>query len=102
MCVSGSMFLGMCCLFQISAGLSSVSMPPWVNVCSSMTGAPTAFKSVLPVLDATLDQPGKAMQTRPRPGIRASTGGVSEWSGVCAWFCISWSVLPVSDWCRAV
>ena len=58
--------------------------------------------AVLPVLDATLDQPGKAMQTRPRPGIRASTGGVSEWSGVCAWFCISWSVLPVSDWCRAV
>jgi hypothetical protein len=26
----------------------------------------------------------------------------SEWSGVCAWFCVSWSVLPVSDWCRAV
>jgi len=26
----------------------------------------------------------------------------SDWSGVCAWFCVSWSVLLVSDWCRSV
>ena len=24
------------------------------------------------------------------------------YGAVCAWFCVSWSVLPVSDWCRAV
>ena len=101
-CVHGIVFLGVCCLFQIGAGIPTVSMPPWVNACSSIRGAPTVFKSVLHMLDATLDQPGTAMQTRPRPGIRSSTDGVSEWSGVCAWFYFSWCVLPVSDWCRAV
>jgi hypothetical protein len=75
-------FLGLCCLFQIGAGLSSVSMLPWVNACSSKRDAPTVFKSGLHVLDATLDQPGTAMQTRPRPGAQACT--VSTWSGaVC-------------------
>ena len=181
-CVRGFVFLGVCCLFQIGAGLSSVSMPPWVNACSSIRGALTVFKSVWPLVDGTLDQPGTAMQTRPRPGANACTvstrsgavcvrgfvflgvccllqisaglssvsmppwvnacssirgctnrlqirvapcrwhfgsarhgnanpppargqcvhGVDSEWSGVCAWFCVSWSVLPVSDWCRAV
>jgi hypothetical protein len=50
------------------------SMPPWVIACSSRRGAPTVFKSVLPVLDATLDQPGTAMQTRHRPGARGVHG----------------------------
>ena len=58
MCVRGFVFLGVCCLFQIGAWLSSVSMPPWVNACSSIRGAPTVFKSVSHVLDATLDKPG--------------------------------------------
>ena len=81
-CVRGFVFLGVCWLFQIGAGLSSVSMPPWVNTCSSKRGAPTVFKSVLHILDATLDQPGTSMQTRPRPGAQACT--VSTWSGaVC-------------------
>ena len=181
-CVRGFVFLGVCCLFQIGAGLSRVSMPPWVIACSSIRSAPTVFKCVWHVLDATLDQPGTAMQTRLRPGAQACTvstrsgavcvrgfvfhgvcclfqigaglsrvsmpplmiacssisectnrlqmrlarfgrhfgsarhgnadpssargtsvhGVDSEWSGVCAWFCVSWSVLPVSDWCRAV
>jgi hypothetical protein len=65
---------------------SSVSMAPLVIVCSCRRGAPTVFKSVLPVLDATLDQPGTAMQTRHRPGARGVHGVDSGWSGVCAWF----------------
>ena len=81
-CVRGFVFLGVCCLFQIGSALSSVSMAPLVIVCSSRRDAPTVFKSVLPVLDATLDQPGTAMQTRLRPGPGACT--VSTWSGpVC-------------------
>jgi hypothetical protein len=101
-CVRGFVLFGVFCLIEIGAGLSRVSMPPWVNACSSIRDASTVFKSVLHMLDATLDQPGTAMQTRPRPGIRSSTDVVSEWSGVCAWFYFSWCVLPVSDWCRAV
>ena len=92
----------MCCLFQIGSALSSVSMAPLVIVCSSRRDAPTVFKSVLPVLDATLDQPGTAMQTRHRPGARGVHGVDSGWSGVCAWFCVILSVLPVSDWVCAV
>ena len=53
----GFVFLGVCCLFEIGAGLSRVSMPPWVIACSSTRGAPTVFKCVWHVLDATLDQP---------------------------------------------
>ena len=72
----------MYCLYQIGSALSSVSMAPLVIVCSSRRDAPTVFKSVLPVLDATLDQPGTAMQTRLRPGAQACT--VSTRSGaVC-------------------
>ena len=72
-CVRGFVFLGVCCLFQTGAGLSRVSMPPWVIACSSKRGAPAVFKCGLHVLDATLDQPGTAMQTRPRPGAQACT-----------------------------
>ena len=61
-CVRGFVFLEVCCLFQTGAGLSNVSMPPLVNSCSSIRGAPTVFKSGLHVFDATLDQPGTAMQ----------------------------------------
>ena len=173
-CVRGFVFLGVCCLFQIGAGLSSVNMPPWVIACSSIRGASTVFKSGLHVLDATLDLPGTAMQTclrlgaqgctvstrsgavcvrgfvlfgvcclietgaglsrvsmpalmiacssirgaptvfkcglarfgrhfgssrhgnaDPSPARGTSVHGVdSEWSGVCAWFCVIWSVLP--------
>ena len=100
-CVRGFVFLGVCCLFEIGAGLSRVSMPPLLIACSSKRGAPTVFKSVLPVLDATLDQPGTAMQTRHRPGARVVHGVDLEWNGVCAWFCVILSVLPVADWCRA-
>ena len=81
-CVRGFVFLGVCWLFQVGAGLSSVSMPPWMNDCSSKRGTPTVFKSVLHISDATLDPLGTAMQTRPRPGAQACT--VSTWSGaVC-------------------
>ena len=68
LCVRGFVFYGLCCLFQIGAGLFSVTMPPLMIACSSIRGAPTVFKCVWHVLDATLDQPGTAMQTRPRPG----------------------------------
>ena len=82
LCVRGFVFYGLCCLFEIGAGLSRVTMPPWVIACSSIRGAPTVFKCVWHVLDATLDQPGTAMQTRLRPGAQACT--VSTRSGaVC-------------------
>ena len=74
----GFVFLGVCCLIEIGAGLSRVSMPPWVIACSSIRGAPTVFKCVWHVLDATLDQPGPAMQTRPRPGARGVHGVDSD------------------------
>ena len=54
----GFVFLGVCCLFHIGAGLSRVRMPPWVIACSSKRGAPTVFKCVWYVLDSTLDKPG--------------------------------------------
>ena len=103
-CVRGFVFHGVCCLFHIGAGLSRVSITPLMNACSSKRGAPTVFKCVWRVLDATLDQPGTAMQTRLGPGAQActvSTGSVAV-CVVCAWFRDCWSVLPVSDWCRAV
>ena len=83
-CVRGFVFLGVCCLIEIGAGLSRVSMPPLMNACSCKRGAPTVFKRVWRVLDATLDldQPGTAMQTRLGPGAQACT--VSTRSGaVC-------------------
>jgi hypothetical protein len=67
-CVRGFVFLGVCCLFEIGAGLSRVSMPPLMIACSSIRDAPTVFKCVWHVLDATLDQPGTAMQTRATRG----------------------------------
>ena len=90
MCGRGSMFLGVCCLFQIGSALSSASMAPLVIVCSSRRGEPTVFKSFLHVLDATLDQPGTAMQTRHRPGARGVHGVDLEWNRV-------WMVLCVLD-----
>ena len=45
-------------MFQSGAGLLHVSMGPNVNACSSRRGAPSVFKSVSHVLDATLDKPG--------------------------------------------
>ena len=72
LCVRGFVFLGVCCLFEIGAGLSRVRMPPLMIACSSISGAPTVFKCVWHVLDATLDQPGTAMQTRLRPGAQAT------------------------------
>ena len=82
LCVRGFVFYGLCCLFQIGAGLSRVSMLLLMIACSSIRGAPTVFKCVWHVLDATLDQPGTAMQTRLRPGAQACT--VSTGSGaVC-------------------
>ena len=82
-CVRGFVFLGVCWLFQIGAGLPSVSMPPWVNTCSSKRGALTVFKSVLHISDATLDPLGTAMQTRPRPGAQACTVSTPS-RAVCA------------------
>ena len=44
-----------------------------------------------------------ARQCRPACGRGRSVHGVdSGWSGVCAWFCVILSVLPVSDWVCAV
>ena len=80
----------MCCLFKIGSALSSASMAPLVIVCSSRRDAPTVFKSVLPVLDATLDQPGTAMQTSHRPEARGVHGVDLEWNRV-------WMVLCVLD-----
>jgi hypothetical protein len=57
-------FFGVCCLFQIGAGLSRVSMLPLVNAWISRRGAPTVFKCVWHVLDATLDIPGTAIAIR--------------------------------------
>jgi hypothetical protein len=39
-----------------------------------------------------------ARQCKPATALGQCVHGVdSEWSGVCAWFCVSWSVLPFSD-----
>jgi hypothetical protein len=101
LCVRGFVFYGLCCLFQIGAGLSRVSMQPLINACSSIRGAPTVFKCVWHVLDATLDQPGTAMQTRLWPGAQACT--VSTRSGaVCVRGSVYfWSMLTLTDWYRA-
>ena len=81
-CVRGFVLFGVCCLIETGAGLSRVSMLLLMNACSCKRGAPTVFKCVWHVLDATLDQPATAMQTRPRPGAQACT--VSTRSGaVC-------------------
>ena len=42
----------------MGAGLPNVSMAPKVNACNGTRGAPAIFKSVLHVLNATLDKPG--------------------------------------------
>ena len=63
----------MCCLYEIGSALSSVSMAPLVIVCSCRRGAPTVFKSVLPVLDATLDKPGHGNADPPAAGAKACT-----------------------------
>ena len=60
-------------MFQIGAGLLNVSIGPKVNACSSRRGAPTVFKSVLPVLDATLDQPRHGNADPPAAGAKACT-----------------------------
>ena len=75
----------MCCLFQIGSALSSVSMAPLVIVCSCRRGAPTVFKSVLHVLDATLDKPGHGSDVgkSSRPG-RTALGGVTSLSRKCS------------------
>ena len=48
---------------------------------------------------------GSARHGNADPALARGTcvhGVESDWSGVCAWFCVSWSVLAVSDWCRSV
>ena len=88
MCVRGFILLGVCCLFQIGAGLFSVSMPPWVVIaCSSIRGAPTVFKCVWHVLDATLDQPATAMQTRLRLGHKRARCRLGVERCVCVVLC---------------
>ena len=81
-CVRGFVFLGVCCLFQIGAGLPIVSMAPLVIVCSCIRGAPTVFKSVLPVWTPLWISP--APQCRPATATRPGACTVSTWSGtVC-------------------
>ena len=87
LCVRGYVFLGVCCLFQIGYELYSVSMLPLVKACRRKRGAPTVFKSVLPVLDATLDHPGTAMQTRPRPGPKRARCRLRVERCVCVVLC---------------
>ena len=86
-CVRGFVLFGVCCLFQIGAGLSSVHMPPWVNACSSKGGALTVFKSVWPLVDGTLDQPGTAMQTRLRPWPKRARCRLRVEQCVCVVLC---------------
>ena len=72
-CVRGFVFLGGCCLIEIGAGLSRVSMLLLMNACSCKRGAPTVFKCGLHVLDATLDQPGHGNADPPAAGAKACT-----------------------------
>ena len=53
----------------MGAGLPNVSMAPKVNASSSRRGAPAVFKSVLHVLDRSLDKPGHGnpVPVGPRP-----------------------------------
>ena len=73
LCVRGFVFLGVYCLFPIGSALSSVSMPPLVNACSSIRRAPTVFKSVWHILHATLDKPGHGNADPPAAGAKACT-----------------------------
>ena len=58
MCVRGFVFLGVCCLFEIGAGLSRVSMPPCIIIIITAPGTVVAVSLpgyagtviVLPVL----------------------------------------------------
>ena len=56
-----------------------------VNASSSRRGAPAVFKSVLHVLDATLDKPGHGSDvgTSSRPG-RTALGGVTSLLRKCS------------------
>ena len=108
-CVHGvdSEWSGVCAWFCVSWNVRPISDRSCAVQCqhatlgndrSSIRGAPTVFKSVWPLVDGTLDQPGMAMQTRPWPARGQCVHGVdSEWRGVCAWFCVSWNVRPISD-----
>ena len=68
-CVGGFVLYAVWLVFQMGAGLPNVSMAPKVNASSSRRGAPAVFKSVLHVLDATLDKPGHGNRDPlgPRP-----------------------------------
>ena len=48
-------------------------MGPNVNACSSRRDALNVFRSVVPVLDATLDQPGHGNADPPAAGAKACT-----------------------------
>jgi hypothetical protein len=87
-----------CCLYQIGSALSSVSMAPLVIVCSCRRGAPTVFKSVLHVLDATLDKPRHGNADPPAAGAKACTVSTQGGAVCVRGFCVILSVLPVSDW----
>jgi len=76
-----------CCLYQIGSALSSVSMAPLVIVCSCRRGAPTVFKSVLPVLEATLDQPGHGNADPPAAGAKRARCRLRVERCVCVVLC---------------
>ena len=48
-------------------------MGPKANACTSKRGALAVFKSVLHVLDATLDKPGHGNADPPAAGAKACT-----------------------------
>jgi hypothetical protein len=106
LCARGFVYYRVCCVYQIGSALSSVSMAPVVNACSSRRGAPTVFKSVWHVLDATLGQPGTAIQTRPRPGPKHARCRLRVERCVrvvlCSFECAACTRLvlrcPVSEW----
>jgi hypothetical protein len=79
--VRGFVFLGVCCLFQIGAGLSRVSMPLLMIACSCKRGAPTVFKCVwhVLVLDGTFRS---ARHANAAGGMRHGGGGTAAlWHG---------------------
>jgi hypothetical protein len=75
-------FLGVCCLFQIGAGLSSVNMPPWVIACSSKRGAPTVFKCGLARFGRHFGS-ARHGNADPAPARGTSVHGVDWSEAVC-------------------
>ena len=85
-CVGGFVLYAVWLVFQMGVGLPNVSVAPKVNASSSRRGAPAVFKSVLHVLDATLDKPGHGHRDPLGLGPKCPRCRLGLGRCVCVWF----------------